>query len=98
MKIVRLVPVLGVVVMVAACPRPSDPDPIQFSLICEAELKDTSGMVVATIEDTVSFDARVDTVGTDPRPCKSSYRVGQASFTLNAKSASADTVSGSPTD
>jgi hypothetical protein len=52
---------------------------------------------VASIEDTVTVDALVDTVGTDPRPCKSGYQVGQASLTLNAKTAG-DTVTGSPTD
>jgi hypothetical protein len=98
MKIVPVLPVLAVVGLVVACGSSPEPEPMMFSVICEAELQDASGMVVATIEDTVSFDARADTVSTDPRPCKSSYRMGQASFTLNAKSASADTVSGSPTD
>jgi hypothetical protein len=97
MKLVTVLPVLAVVGVGVACGKAPADRSTQVAIVCEAELKDAMGVVVASIEDTVTVEASRDTVGTDPRPCKSGYQMGQASLTLNAKTAG-DTVTGSPTD
>ena len=99
MKFAKGLLMLGMVGLFAACEREDTDEPmlVQFAIICSTELIDAAGVVVASIDDTVSITAPRDTVGADPRPCRSTYNKGTRMLTLNAKSA-ADTATGDPRD
>lgn len=95
MKLATVLPTLGAVGLLTACRAEPTSMGSQYAIICEATVEDSAGVTVASIEDTVMVDAPRDTVGADPRPCRSSYSLATQSLRLNAK---ADTVGGSPVD
>lgn len=93
MRGIAWVAVAGAAIALTGCRR-EGPWEHDVTIICIAELYDLNGVLTRSLEDTVTFTISPrDSVGLDPRPCRSGYGGGRIS--LNAKS---DTVSGTSVD
>ena len=98
MRFAKGLVVVCMVGAIAGCrPEEEENELRSLAIVCSAELLDSAGAPVLSLQDTMNIEVSDDSVAADPRPCRTSYHRGTKTLMVNAKEAR-DTATGDPRD